>query len=135
MTFLLKESLRTSSRNPQGVLDDSPPNSELRTQDVRTTQQSGLEAGTARCTSKNLPPHSRRNAKAVEKLWKSRKPVGWRQLCAVTRAELEADPTIDNSEWVERIKRRILQLGFTYPEQLDGINRAMRAVERFVDRA
>jgi hypothetical protein len=70
----------------------------------------------------------------VEKLWKTRKPVGWRQLCAVSRAELEAEPTIDNSEWVERIKRRILQLGFTYPEQLDGINRAIRAVERCVDR-
>jgi hypothetical protein len=70
----------------------------------------------------------------VEKLWKTRTPIGWRQLCAVSRVELEQDPTIDTLEWAERIKARILQLGFTYPEAIDGIHRAMRAVERVVDR-
>ena len=57
-------------------------------------------------------------------------PIDWRQLCAVARELLKADPTIDNFEWSERIKDRILKIGKTYPARPDAIHAAMRAVER-----
>jgi len=59
-----------------------------------------------------------------------RKPVGWPQLCAIAKGQIEAEPSIENSEWSERIKTRLLRLGFTYPEEPSAINRAMAAVER-----
>lgn len=65
-----------------------------------------------------------------------RKPIGFAQLCAVARAELTAEPTIIDSEWRERIKCRIISLGFDYPEGMPAtITRAMSAVERALEKA
>jgi hypothetical protein len=63
-----------------------------------------------------------------------RHPVRWRQLYAIARDSLKADPTLDNVEWSERIKDRIVALGLTYPERPDAIHSAMRAVEHVVKR-
>jgi hypothetical protein len=59
-----------------------------------------------------------------------RKPVEWRQLCAIAREILTTSPTIDDFEWKERIKDRLFALELTYPAPIDRINRAMDAVER-----
>lgn len=60
----------------------------------------------------------------------NRPPIQFRQLCAVARQILAADNLIDNFEWSEQIKARIVKLGFTYPDSDPGtIHRAMRAVE------
>lgn len=59
-----------------------------------------------------------------------RPPVEWRQLCAIARETITIDPTIENSEWKEQIKRRILAIGRTYPTEPDAIDRALHAVER-----
>jgi hypothetical protein len=64
-----------------------------------------------------------------------RKPVGWRQLCAITRELIEAEPTIDDAEWKERIKQRLTALELTYPEDWAAINRAMDAVQRTLEKA
>ena len=60
--------------------------------------------------------------------------MGFRQLCKVAREILEADPTIDEGEWKERIKDSIKDLGYTYPEDLGTINQAMTQVRRAVER-
>lgn len=59
-----------------------------------------------------------------------RKPIEWRQLCAIVRTEITADPTIDDLEWSERTKQRLMHLGFDYPSPPHRLNEAMRAVER-----
>lgn len=66
---------------------------------------------------------------------KARPIVGFAQLCIITREQIEADPTVDNFEWKERIKRRLLSLGFTYPAEPDTIDRALHAVERALAKA
>jgi len=63
-----------------------------------------------------------------------KKPVEWRQLCAIARDQIQADPTINNFEWKERIKIRLLAIGLMYPVEPDGIDRALRAVERALSR-
>lgn len=78
-------------------------------------------------TSLNLPPRSR--ASGFSTLWKTEmpRPVSDRQLCAIARAEL-AHWAMDDSEWRERIKCRIVTLGFTYPRP-EVISAAMTRVE------
>jgi hypothetical protein len=61
---------------------------------------------------------------------KELRPVEWRQLCAIARELLMADPTIDDAEWKARIKERLCRLEFDYPAKFDTIPRAMSAVER-----
>jgi hypothetical protein len=51
------------------------------------------------------------------------------QLCAIAKQQIEADPALDNLEWSERIKDRLLRLEFTYPEDPSAIHRAMSQVE------
>jgi hypothetical protein len=63
-----------------------------------------------------------------------RPPIGWRQLCAITREQIEAEPTIDNGEWAERIKERLVRLGFAYPDPPDRLTDAMDAVERALEK-
>jgi hypothetical protein len=58
-------------------------------------------------------------------------PVAWKQLCAVTRSVYASD--IDDAEWAGRIKDRLVQLGFLLP-RADELTRAIRAIERLVDR-
>lgn len=51
-------------------------------------------------------------------------------LCVIAREQITAAPTIDNFEWAERIKDRLLALGFTYPDPPHRMTEAMDAVER-----
>jgi len=53
--------------------------------------------------------------------------IGVRQLCAIARDVLA--PDIDDSEWRERIKCRLVVLGFAYPRP-EQISAAMTQVER-----
>jgi len=64
----------------------------------------------------------------------ARKPIEWKQLWLLARAELEADPSLDNLEWGERIKDQLVRAGFNYPERPEQIHDAMRAVEKVVHR-
>lgn len=64
----------------------------------------------------------------------TRKPVEWRQLCAIARDVLTRAPTIHDFEWKERIKDRLFQLQLTYPQPIDRINRAMDAVQRALEK-
>jgi hypothetical protein len=65
----------------------------------------------------------------------SRPPIKFAQLCAIARTLLEADPAIDNFEWKERIKDRILGLEFTYPRKPSAIQDAIKAVEKALNEA
>lgn len=44
-----------------------------------------------------------------------RKPITGRQLCAIVRDVIEHDRVIDDAEWKERTKCRIVALGYDYP--------------------
>jgi hypothetical protein len=55
-------------------------------------------------------------------------PLPFRQLCAIARSVIEADPAIDDFEWRERIKQRLVDFGFTYPQPHE-MSAAMSAVE------
>ncbi len=55
-------------------------------------------------------------------------PVGFRQLCAIAREQLLAEPEIDDVEWKARIKDRLARLCFDYPRP-DQIAAAISAVE------
>jgi len=59
-----------------------------------------------------------------------RKPVQLRQLCAIARQLLEADLSMDDAKWRERIKCRVIQLGLTYPQPLSLLSDAMTQVDR-----
>ena len=63
-----------------------------------------------------------------------RTPIGFRQLCAIARELLTTEPTMDDSEWRERIKCRIIALGYTYPTTPETISDAMTRVERALER-
>ena len=87
-----------------------------------------------RTTSKYLPALTHRNARTEGNEdptppWK-RKPVQLRQLCAIARQLLEADLSMDDAEWRERIKCRIIQLDLTYPQPLTLLGEAMTRVDR-----
>ncbi len=59
----------------------------------------------------------------------NRLPPTFQQLCVIAREQIRQDLTIDDAEWKARIKDRLAELRFAHPEQLDAIERAMRAVE------
>jgi hypothetical protein len=61
-------------------------------------------------------------------------PLSFRQLCAIARSVIDADPAIDDFEWRECIKQRLVDLGFAYPRPHE-IGNAMDAVERAVIKA
>jgi hypothetical protein len=63
-----------------------------------------------------------------------RKPIGFRQLCMVAREILTADRRLDDTEWRERIKDRIIALGYTYPQPWSLLTDAMTQVERALER-
>lgn len=56
-------------------------------------------------------------------------PIAFPQLCAVSLAQVEPDPTIGDAEWKARIKDRLVALGFVIPRP-DQLSAAMDAVER-----
>jgi hypothetical protein len=56
------------------------------------------------------------------------KSASFRVLCAMARAEIEHEPTINDGEWVARIKDRLVRQGFAYPTP-DRLTDAIRAVE------
>lgn len=56
-----------------------------------------------------------------------------RQLCAIARAVLDDEPSIDDAEWKERIKCRLVAQGWAYPQPhaiTDAMDRTERAVGR-----
>jgi hypothetical protein len=53
----------------------------------------------------------------------------FRVLCAMARAEIEAEPTICDSEWIERLKCRLVRQRFAYPSP-EQLTSTIRAVER-----
>lgn len=57
-----------------------------------------------------------------------------RALYAIAKAVILDDPTIDDHEWRERIKWRLLDQGWRYPILLEQIGQAMTQVERTVKR-
>lgn len=63
-----------------------------------------------------------------------RSPVAYAHLCVIAKEQITAHPSGDNFERKECIKGRLLALGFTYPVEPDGIDRALRAVTRAVAR-
>lgn len=67
------------------------------------------------------------------KTHETREP-SWRELCAIALSQIQADPTIDDGEWADRIKWRLIRLGLDYPDPPNVITAAMRAVERTVQR-
>lgn len=64
----------------------------------------------------------------------SREPATFQHVCVIATEQIRASPMLDDAEWKARIKDRLIALGFTYPESMDGIERAMRAVERALTR-
>lgn len=64
----------------------------------------------------------------------TRPPIGFRQLCAIARELLTDEPGIDDADWREAIKCRIIALGYTYPPQPQTIPDAMARVERACSR-
>jgi hypothetical protein len=59
--------------------------------------------------------------------------VSFSQLCAITRAIIEHEPTITDGEWAERIKLRLVRLRLKYLRSYV-LTGAMRAVERVLSR-
>lgn len=57
-----------------------------------------------------------------------------RTLCAMARAELEADRTIDDAEWKERMKCRLVSQGWAYPTPA-AISAALAAIEHVLVKA
>ncbi len=66
----------------------------------------------------------------MENSRRRRPPIAFGHLCVIAREQITNDPEIDNAEWKARIKDRLVALGFTYPTELDAIDRALKAVER-----
>lgn len=58
-----------------------------------------------------------------------KKPAKFRHLCAMASDILRAEPTIDDFEWRERIKDRIVLQRFEYPQPHE-LSAAMDAVNR-----
>jgi len=59
-----------------------------------------------------------------------RPPIDLRALCVIARRLLTDDPTMDDSEWRERLKCQLLAQGWTYPRNPALIGEAMTRVER-----
>jgi hypothetical protein len=59
-----------------------------------------------------------------------RRTVEWRQLCAIADALIQTDPDIDDGEWIERIKLRLVRLRLDPPHDPSQLTSAIRAVER-----
>jgi len=61
------------------------------------------------------------------------KPPHRRVLCAIARVVIEEDPSIDDAEWKETIKRRLVTQGWQYPDPED-LGIAITAVERAINK-
>jgi hypothetical protein len=57
-----------------------------------------------------------------------RKPIDFRQLCALVKGILQAEPTIDDGEWKARTKDQMAKWGFEEPNPLM-LDRALSQVE------
>lgn len=57
------------------------------------------------------------------------KPIEFRQLCVLLRAELQRDPSIDDAEWKARTLDTLAQWSFQAPKP-EQLGRAMSAVEQ-----
>jgi chromatin segregation and condensation protein Rec8/ScpA/Scc1 (kleisin family) len=58
----------------------------------------------------------------------SLRAIQFHQLCAIAKAELLAEPTMDDSEWKARTKDRLTRQGYDYPEPTM-LSRVLAAVE------
>ena len=58
-----------------------------------------------------------------------RKVIEFRQLCAVVRAVIQRNPTIDDAEWKAKTLETLAKMGFAEPEPADVLPRAMTQVE------
>jgi hypothetical protein len=58
-----------------------------------------------------------------------RTPVAFPLLCVIAKEQLLAEPSIDNGEWAERIKVRLVRLRLGYPDPPHRLTDAMDAVE------
>jgi hypothetical protein len=56
-----------------------------------------------------------------------------RQLCAIARAVLDDDPSVDDAEWKERVKCRLVAQGWAYPPP-HALTAALDRVERATGR-
>lgn len=57
-----------------------------------------------------------------------RKPIEYRQLCAIVKTLLQQEPSIDDSEWKARTRDTLAKYGFQEPDT-DAMARAMSQVE------
>jgi hypothetical protein len=57
-------------------------------------------------------------------------PLTFALLCVIAKEQLVADLSIDNGEWADRIKDRLVRLQFAYPDPPQQLTAAMEAVER-----
>src|SRR2546421_12100790 len=61
-------------------------------------------------------------------------PPTFRQLCVIAREQLLTDPTIDDAEWAERIKQRLIALQFEDNLHAHEFTKAMAAVTRALEK-
>lgn len=62
-----------------------------------------------------------------------RKPIPFKALTAILRAEITADPFIDNAEWIERTKCTLVRQGWDYPPG-ELLSTTLQHVERALTR-
>ena len=62
-----------------------------------------------------------------------RKAIQWRQLCAIARVVIEAEPTIDDSEWKARTKDLAAAQGYDSLPPLM-LTKALTAVEHVLEK-
>lgn len=62
-----------------------------------------------------------------------RKPIEFRQLCAMVRSIVQQEPTMSYTEWKELSLRRLIDWGFEIPD-MQVLNRAMERVDEAITR-
>ena len=62
-------------------------------------------------------------------------PPTFAQLCVIVREQMDADPTAGEAEWAERIKHRLLEVGFDYPASPQQLTAAMEAIAHVLEKA
>ena len=62
-----------------------------------------------------------------------RKVISLPMLCVIARKAIEADPLIDNAEWIEQIKCTIVRDGYDYPTG-ETLASALLRVERALEK-
>lgn len=110
-----------------------PPN--IRELNLRELEEKGIE---------KIKTYRRQKRVGLLTLWKTRilrsgvmakdntKPIEFRQLCALLRAIIQAEPSIDDAEWKARARDTLAKWGFAEPDTamlargLSAVEQAMR---------